>query len=64
MPPPWVRYLNYGNPYFYFISGIRGAMIGFNEIPADVAVALTLVLLITLSALTWRLYAQGYGLRE
>ena len=28
MLPPGVRWLAYGNPFFYFINGIRGAMIG------------------------------------
>jgi ABC-2 type transport system permease protein len=28
MLPPWLRWLAWGNPFFYFINGIRHAMIG------------------------------------
>ena len=28
MLPPWLRWLAWANPFFYFINGIRHAMIG------------------------------------
>src|ERR1700722_5055748 len=31
MLPPWLRWLAWGNPFFYFINGIRHSMIGFSE---------------------------------
>ncbi len=34
MLPPWLRFLAYGNPFFYWINGLRHAMIGFHEGPA------------------------------
>ncbi|MGH6829140.1 MAG: ABC transporter permease, partial [Rhizomicrobium sp.] len=64
MLPPWLRWLAYANPFFYFINGIRGAMIGFDEAPAGLGPALTLSLVVILGAVVWRLYAKGYGLRE
>ncbi len=64
MLPPWLRWLAYGNPFFYFINGIRGAMIGFDEAPQGLGVGLTLLFLAALGVLVWRLYARGYGLRE
>ena len=33
MLPDWLRWLAWANPFFYFINGIRGAMIGFDETP-------------------------------
>jgi ABC-2 type transport system permease protein len=64
MLPPWLRWLAWGNPFFYFINGIRGAMIGFDETPPGLGIGLTLLLLVALSLTVWRLYAKGYGLRE
>jgi len=64
MLPEWLRWLAWGNPFFYFINGLRGAMIGVDETPAGLAVGLTLILLAALALLTWRLFSKGYGLRE
>jgi ABC-2 type transport system permease protein len=64
MLPPWLRWLAYGNPFFYWINGLRHAMIGFHEGPAGVGLALTLVLIVAMSLSVWRLFAIGYGLRE
>ncbi|HEY3778422.1 MAG TPA: ABC transporter permease [Rhizomicrobium sp.] len=64
MLPSWLRWLAWGNPFFYFISGIRHAMIGFTEAPESLGIAVALGLAVLMSALVWRLYAVGYGLRE
>jgi len=64
MLPGWLHWLAWGNPFFYFINGIRGSMIGFDETPAGLGIGLTLLLLVVLSLTVWRLYAKGYGLRE
>jgi ABC-2 type transport system permease protein len=64
MLPPWLRWLAWGNPFFYFISGIRHAMIGFSEAPEGLGVAVALSLAVVMSVVVWRLYAIGYGLRE
>lgn len=64
MLPDWLRWLAWGNPFFYFINGLRGSMIGIDETPAGLGVGLTLLLLAGLAALTWRLFSKGYGLRE
>ncbi len=64
MLPPWLRFLAYANPFFYFINGLRGAMIGFHEGPPLLGVSLTLLFLVALAALVWRLFATGWGLRE
>jgi ABC-2 type transport system permease protein len=64
MLPDWLRWLAWGNPFFYFVNGIRGSMIGFDETPPGLGVGLTLLLLVVLGLTVWRMYAKGYGLRE
>lgn len=66
MLPPWLRWMAYGNPFYYFISGLRHAMIGYSEpgtLPG-VGVAFTLGLAVILAVAVWRLFSVGYGLRE
>lgn len=64
MLPPWLRWLAYGNPLFYFINGLRHSMIGFSEGPAAFGAAFTVALAALLGVIVWRLYAVGWGLRE
>lgn len=64
MLPSWLRFLAYGNPFFYFINGLRGAMIGFEEGPPLVGFLLTISLAAVLGVIVWRLFATGWGLRE
>ena len=64
MLPGWLRWLAFGNPFFYFINGLRHAMMGFNEAPQGLGAALMLGLLAILGVIVWRLYSTGYGLRE
>jgi ABC-2 type transport system permease protein len=64
MLPAKLQWLAYANPFFYFINGIRGAMIGVDEAPQLLSIGLTLLLILVLGTVTWRLYAKGYGLRE
>jgi ABC-2 type transport system permease protein len=63
MLPPWLHWLAWANPFFYFINGIRGSMIGFDETPPGLGVGLTLLLLMVLGFTVWRLFVKGYGLR-
>ena len=64
MLPSWLRWLAWGNPFFYFINGLRHSMIGFNEAPEPLGALLSLAALAILSLGVWRLFAIGYGLRE
>jgi ABC-2 type transport system permease protein len=64
MLPPWLRFLDYANPFFYFTNGLRGAMLGVDETPPGLGIGLTLTLLVVMGVSVWRLYAKGYGLRE
>ena len=51
------------NPFFYFIDGIRYAMIGVREANAGVGVVVVLLSLIVLGGLVWHLFRIGYRLR-
>jgi ABC-2 type transport system permease protein len=64
MLPPFLRWIAYINPFFYFISGLRHSMIGFSEASPGLGVAVTVGLAAIMSVIVWRLYAIGYGLRE
>ncbi|GAA0558674.1 ABC transporter permease [Rhizomicrobium electricum] len=64
MLPPFLRWLAWGNPFFYFINGLRHSMIGFNEAPEPLGALLSLAMLAILSVWVWRLFSVGYGLRE
>jgi len=64
MLPPWLRWIAWANPIFYFINGIRHSMIGFTEAPELLGAGLTVGLAIVLAVVVWRLFSAGYGLRE
>jgi ABC-2 type transport system permease protein len=66
MLPPWMKWIAWGNPFYYLVNGIRHAMIGYtdgaNLLPIGVAV--TLGLMVVMGVTVWRLFSVGYGLRE
>jgi ABC-2 type transport system permease protein len=64
MLPDWLHWLLWANPFFYFINGIRGAMIGVDEAPEGLSIGLTLLMILILGGIVWRLFSKGYGLRE
>jgi len=64
MLPPWLRWMAYGNPFFYFINGLRHSMIGFSEASATLGITLSLAMCAILGVTVWRLFSIGYGLRE
>lgn len=51
------------NPFFYFVDGIRSAMIGVSEADPVAGLALTLVLLVGLTALIVYLFYIGWRIR-
>jgi ABC-2 type transport system permease protein len=64
MLPDWLRWLAYGNPFFYFINGLRHSMIGYSETPPELGYGFTTVLAVVMFLWVLRLYSKGYGLRE
>jgi ABC-2 type transport system permease protein len=64
MLPPWLQWMAWANPFFYFINGLRHSMIGFTEAPELLGIGVTIGLGTVMFVIVWRLYAIGYGLRE
>lgn len=64
MLPPWLKWMAFGNPFFYFINGLRHSMIGFTEAPAYLGIGFTVALAAVLAVGVWRLFSIGYGLRS
>ncbi len=64
MLPPWLRWMAWGNPFFYFINGLRHSMIGFTEAPEALGIGVTIALTAIMFAVVLRLYSIGFGLRE
>jgi len=60
MLPPWLRWLAYGNPFFYFINGLRHSMIAQRRI-GSLRRGLTLTLCAALASPVWRLFSIGYA---
>lgn len=64
MLPEKVQTIALWNPFFYFVDGIRFAMIGIREGSAIVGTTLIIGLLIVLGSLVWYLFTKGWRLRE
>lgn len=61
--PPVAATLTLFNPFFYFVDGIRYAMIGVSEASATIGLAVLLSLLLGLGALTVHLFRIGWRIR-
>lgn len=64
MLPPYLRWMAWANPFFYFINGLRHSMIGFTEAPEALGIGVTLALVAIMFSIVLRLYSIGFGLRE
>ncbi|HTQ14789.1 MAG TPA: ABC transporter permease, partial [Rhizomicrobium sp.] len=66
MLPGWLKWIAWGNPFFYFVNGLRHSMIGYSDGAHVVLIgaAVTLSLMTVMGLIVWRLFAVGYGLRE
>lgn len=64
MLPSWIQPVAYVNPFFYFINGLREAMIGYSDGPQLIGIGLTLALIAVLGVLVWHLFSIGWRLRE
>ncbi|TSC73205.1 MAG: ABC transporter permease [Parcubacteria group bacterium Gr01-1014_70] len=63
MLPPLLRSAVQFNPFFYFIDGIRYAMIGVREADAGIGAMVIVGSLLALGFLVWHLFRIGYRLR-
>lgn len=64
MLPESAQVIAYSNPFFYFIDGIRGAMIGVSEANSAIGVTLILSLVVGLIALVIHLFRIGWRIRS
>lgn len=62
--PPALRMVTEANPFFYFIDGMRYAMIGVHESHLATGVAITLGLMAGFGVLVWYLFKISWRLRE
>ena len=63
MLPEHLRFLATWNPIFYFVDGIRGAMVGIQEANSSVGYVIIATSVLALTLLTEHLFRTGYGLR-
>jgi ABC-2 type transport system permease protein len=63
MLPERAQFLVKLNPFFYFVDGLRYAMIGISESNIMIGAALIIFLIITLGAIVWRLFSIGWKIR-
>ncbi|MAZ67515.1 sugar ABC transporter permease [bacterium] len=52
------------NPFFYFVDGIRYAMVGINDSNLLIGAALIFGLVAALGGLVWRIFYTGWRIRE
>lgn len=64
MLPESAQVVAYSNPFFYFIDGIRGAMIGVSEANSAIGVTLILTLVVALALLVIHLFCIGWRIRS
>lgn len=64
MLPETVQTLTYSNPFFYFVDGIRGSMIGINEANTEAGLVMILVLVVAIGWVVERLFRTGWRIRE
>jgi ABC-2 type transport system permease protein len=64
MLPGYLSWLTLGNPFFYFVNGLRHAMIGYGEVSQAGGIIFTLAMIAILGAIVWKMYATGYGIRK
>ena len=63
MLPPLLKKFIVFNPFFYFIDGIRYAMIGVHEANTGIGILVIIGSLFVLGGLLWHLFRIGYRLR-
>lgn len=64
MLPELAATLTYFNPFFYFVNGLRGSMVGLSEVSAAQSAGLSLFLVLILGTLVVTLFRRGWRLRS
>lgn len=63
MLPESIRFLTYGNPFFYFVDGIRSSMIGVSEASTATGLVIIFGLIFFIGWLVVHLFAIGWRIR-
>lgn len=64
MLPEAVQILTFSNPFFYFVDGIRGSMIGSNEANTSIGLGIIFILVVGIGCIVERLFRNGWRIRE
>ncbi|HXV18752.1 MAG TPA: ABC transporter permease [Candidatus Omnitrophota bacterium] len=63
MLPAPLQFLAYLNPVFYFVGGMRYALLGISDVDVRIAMGVALFMAATLFVIVERLFKAGYKLR-
>lgn len=61
--PPVAALITRFNPFFYFIDGIRGSMIGYHEANSQLGLVVIIGLVVGLGTLVTQLFKRGWKIR-
>jgi len=64
MLPQFAQKITFANPFFYFVDGIRGSMIGIHEGSTSVGLFVIIGLLVALATLVVYLFKIGWRIRS
>ena len=64
MLPLYIQTFVRFNPFFYFVDGLRFAMIGIRESNAFIGALIIVFLMVSLATLVWYFFKIGYRIRE
>lgn len=64
MLPETAAKITYANPFFYFVDGIRGSMIGIHEANTVIGLAIIIGLIVVLTAVIVAVFKSGWRIRS
>jgi ABC-2 type transport system permease protein len=64
MLPPLAATITSFNPFFYFVDGVRGSMIGYHEADTTIGLLVTIGLVASLAVIVTTLFRRGWKIRS
>lgn len=64
MLPEAAQRITLFNPFFYFVDGVRFAMVGIHDSNLLIGGGMVFALIITLGSIVWRIFYTGWRIRE
>jgi ABC-2 type transport system permease protein len=64
MLPPLAATITSFNPFFYFVDGVRGSMIGYHEADTTIGLLVTVGLVVGLAVIVTTLFRRGWKIRS